>query len=450
MQVDLDFAKDAYTSYIDADPVGRTYVTDDAVYRIIKKEAYAECLELLHSRLFKELVSREYFPKTEIFRHDPEKSYLVLKHDRAPFILYPGEWTFSMLKDAALRYLDVMQLCHDHGYGLKDGHAYNIVFFHTTPKFVDFGSIVKNGHSAVAEVEFFDTVAAPLFLWSKKEFWLANLLLSSDLAQYLPVVDRGASFVFRRVSSLRKNISEKNFWFLCRVSNFVTLRLIGKALFKASVFDSNKMRRRIIRQKFPAVATEWMSYGKSLNANVLPRRFQSLIDWLSERQWHSLVDVAGNSGYVVSLLANRFSGIPMLSADYDSCAADEWYRKSVSIGGVGAGMLNVFARRDYGIPVHIRLKADVVLVLAVTHHLFLRQGYSAEKVFTTLDAICGKYLIVEFMPLGLWDGKIAPILPDWYSEEWFCGALRESFEIEKREQTEENRILFVCRKKAGK
>jgi hypothetical protein len=167
MQVDLDFAKDAYTSYIDADPVGRTYVTADAVYRIIKKDAYAESLELFHSELFRELVAREYFPKTEIFRHDPAESQLILKHERAPFILYPGEWTFTMLKDAALRYLDVMQLCHAHGYGLKDGHAYNIVFFHATPKFVDFGSIVKGQTTLPAQQEFYSLMVTPLFLWQK-------------------------------------------------------------------------------------------------------------------------------------------------------------------------------------------------------------------------------------------------------------------------------------------
>ena len=37
--------------------------------------------------------------------HEPAA---VLRHERIPFVSYPYEWTFSMLKDAALLQLDLL------------------------------------------------------------------------------------------------------------------------------------------------------------------------------------------------------------------------------------------------------------------------------------------------------------------------------------------------------
>ena len=44
----------------------------------------------------------------------------VLEHRRIPFVSYPYEWTFGMLKDAALLHLDLMQAALGEGMILKD------------------------------------------------------------------------------------------------------------------------------------------------------------------------------------------------------------------------------------------------------------------------------------------------------------------------------------------
>ena len=40
-------------------------------------------------------------------------STLVLEHDRIPFISYPYEWTFEMLRDAAVLHLEVPSVTED-------------------------------------------------------------------------------------------------------------------------------------------------------------------------------------------------------------------------------------------------------------------------------------------------------------------------------------------------
>ena len=54
-----------------------------------------------------------------------------------------------------------------------------------------------------------------------------------------------------------------------------------------------------------------------------------------------------------------------------------------------------------------------------------------------------KYIIVEFMPLGLWNGETAPELPEWYTLDWFLDNLKKYFNILKIEQTEINRIAIL-------
>ena len=52
----------------------------------------------------------------------------VLKHERIPFVSYPYEWPFSMLKDAALLQLDLTLAALEEDMILKDSTPYNVQF----------------------------------------------------------------------------------------------------------------------------------------------------------------------------------------------------------------------------------------------------------------------------------------------------------------------------------
>ena len=61
----------------------------------------------------------------------------VLEHERLPFVSYPYEWSFEMLRDAALLQLDLVLAGLDEGIGLKDASAYNVQWKGASPVFVD-------------------------------------------------------------------------------------------------------------------------------------------------------------------------------------------------------------------------------------------------------------------------------------------------------------------------
>jgi hypothetical protein len=67
----------------------------------------------------------------------------VLAHERLPFVSYPYEWTFGMLRDAALLQLELLLAALDEGLTLKDATPYNIQWRGARPVFVDIGSFER-------------------------------------------------------------------------------------------------------------------------------------------------------------------------------------------------------------------------------------------------------------------------------------------------------------------
>ncbi|NNF55488.1 MAG: methyltransferase [Acidimicrobiales bacterium] len=64
----------------------------------------------------------------------------ILRHPKLDLITFPFEWSFQMLKDAALLQLDLVRAGALAGVGVKDASSYNIQFVGTTPIFIDVGS----------------------------------------------------------------------------------------------------------------------------------------------------------------------------------------------------------------------------------------------------------------------------------------------------------------------
>src|SRR5215218_5147750 len=64
-------------------------------------------------------------------------------HARMPFVSYPYEWPFSMLKDAALLQLELNQRALGGGLALKDATPYNVQWRGARPVFIDVGSFER-------------------------------------------------------------------------------------------------------------------------------------------------------------------------------------------------------------------------------------------------------------------------------------------------------------------
>ena len=126
------------------DPLSRVFVGEDRVVRAFTAAGKAD-LDAVWSRksIAGALSSGDLIESTLV---DPAAAGLsgpwaaAMIHPRVPFISYPYEWTFSMLKDAALLQLRLTRQTLVDGVGLKDATPYNVQFIGSRAQFIDAGS----------------------------------------------------------------------------------------------------------------------------------------------------------------------------------------------------------------------------------------------------------------------------------------------------------------------
>ena len=96
------------------DPHSRVVEADGAVLRLLSEQGLRDWNALAASELFKAAVADGKLVGTEVEPEDAvdlpdglvDGAAAVLRHEVVPFVSYPYEWTFAMLKDAALLQLE--------------------------------------------------------------------------------------------------------------------------------------------------------------------------------------------------------------------------------------------------------------------------------------------------------------------------------------------------------
>ena len=117
----------------------------------------------------------------------------ALEHDRLPFISYPYEWSFSMLRDAALLHLDLVEAALDEGLITKDATPYNVQFDGARPVFIDLGSFekIRRGEPWFGYRQYCELFLNPLLLQAKSGLD-ARQLLRGSLKGVSPSAAKGA------------------------------------------------------------------------------------------------------------------------------------------------------------------------------------------------------------------------------------------------------------------
>ena len=93
------------------------------------------------------------------------------------FVSYPYEWSFNMLKDAAIVTLQICKEAIQQNFILKDASAYNIQFHKGRPVFIDHGSLSRyeDGQPWRAYEQFCKHFLGPLSLGSLEDTRLLKL-----------------------------------------------------------------------------------------------------------------------------------------------------------------------------------------------------------------------------------------------------------------------------------
>ena len=144
------------------DRTSRVFYQHDAVFRVLTDPASADWQQLTAASFFHRLHKAGKIVQTEqvetcVFQDtapalaaaalpsptDASPWVATLKHQKIPFISYPYEWSFGMLKDAALLQLELLQEALSEGMILKDASSYNIQWIGSRPIFIDIPSFTR-------------------------------------------------------------------------------------------------------------------------------------------------------------------------------------------------------------------------------------------------------------------------------------------------------------------
>lgn len=454
------------------DGFGRVFFYNGKVYRAISKDAVKECLDLLNHPFFKELMDSSLIPKTIISDLSLPDFELILEHEKL-LNIHQNEWSFSMFKDAALMILKVQSICEKYGYELKDAHTLNVLFKGSKPMYVDIGSFQKKeGDHWVAHEEFINSFYIPLCFWSEGKFYITRKILENKFYRMQTIPDQkfcdSGLFDLLNAKPFRYEVlfrgkvvyTTQNQKSARRLSNFLnkTASLLkGRSARVSSspiIFDDRStIIRKIESMDFPESVSLWKGYHSKFYEKEgqveLSDRLKNILGIIekinAEDPLQSTLDLAGNEGLMSFLIKDRFNIPSVTLSDYDENAIEVAcrYRKEHNLD-INILLLNFMFPPSIE-DVSKRIKSDLVMALAVTHHLVLTSKFVLSTIFERVRSYSNKYVLIEFMPKGLWsiEHREEVDVPYFYTLDWFKDEFSKYFDILQIETLEENRILFV-------
>jgi ribosomal protein L11 methylase PrmA len=200
------------------DPSGTVIAADGRVFRTIEVPAWEHADAVWSSGVLERLMASGQIIRTwpieladapaGLMDGLPAAPRRLVEHERIPFVSYPYEWPFSLLKRAALHHLDLHLALLGSGFTLSDASAYNIQFRGPRPVFIDVLSLRRytEGEYWAGYRQFCEQFLNPLLLGALRGIphaaWFRGTLEGipvEDLARVLPLRARFSWRVYLHV-----------------------------------------------------------------------------------------------------------------------------------------------------------------------------------------------------------------------------------------------------------
>lgn len=335
-----------------------------------------------------------------------------LQHERIPFVSYPYEWTWGMLRDAALSQLDLLREAFAEGFTLKDGTLYNTQWRGTSPVFIDTVSLERwtPGLPWMGYRQFCQTGLFPLWLQAFWQCpfhpWLRGRLDGMTPGEFSALC--GWRDLFRRGVLVHG-------WLHARLQQSrpvtdqdVRGSLERRGLPAAAVLNSlNSLHKVVSHLTWSPPRSTWSDYAPAYSS----------ADWQAKQQFVRRAVETGRPEMVWDLGCNTgdFSRIAaetarvVVALDGDHAAVEQLYRALRSESG------SLAARRILPLVGNVcdpspnqgwlgaerrswsdRGRPNLVLALALVHHLVLGAGIPLEEFLDWLQSLGGA-VVLEFV-----------------------------------------------------
>jgi len=446
------------------DPSGFIFESNGVIYRQISNSFRQHFEHFIESGCYDQLVKKELL----IRHHDipgnltgtPEY-YKTIRPEKIEFMSYPYEWTFAMLKDAALLTLQLVKEALRYDMILKDATPYNIQWRNGKLVFIDTLSFEKYEQEPwIAYRQFCENFLGPLLIMHYTRKQLPELMLAwpngiplNIAASVLPKRSRFSLHTYLHIHLHAKMSQKKN-----RAPDK------PRSLSKQKLFNLiGSLEILVNKLKTPEQKSQWSGYytEAAQRSDYLDQKKKIISKWIDEMPGISkAADLGANEGEFSRLLAEK--NVSTIAADFDPYCINRLYNKIKDDGEKNILPLAIdLSNPPPAIGVNneerssfiSRVRVDLVLALALIHHLAIGKNIPFEMIADMFRRF-GSGLIVEFVPKE--DEKVKLMLEqkkDIYGN-YTAAAFVKAFEqyytvIHKETIPGSTRVLYLMKRNEG-
>lgn len=392
---------------------GRVFRHNGSIYRVLSESAAADWQALSATKFFPRLMaegkvigSKQVDPPVPL---EPGWS-TVLQHDLIPFISYPYEWPFGMLKDAALLQLEILLAAIEEDMILKDATAYNIQWSGSRPALIDVSSFerMEPGRPWPGYHQFCQLFLNPLLLQAYKDIpfqpWLRGNLDGidpEDCNKAMSVRDLLRPGVFKHVY-LHAKLQAAYGNTKQDVNRTLQSSGFNKELIRSNLQALTKLVRSL---EWKRKSSTWSGYADQNSYSAEERKAkESFVEQtVAARRRKTTWDLGCNTG-VFSRIASGNSDY-VIAMDADPLTIDLLYRElkagkndkilplvsNVANSAPDQGWKGLERRSLAG-----RGKPDLILALALIHHVVISANIPLREFVEWLASLKAD-LVIEFV-----------------------------------------------------
>ena len=440
------------------DLAARVVKKDGVFYRYISSNYAKEYRHLMSSGLYDELVNKGLLiPHQNLKNQVSEGIFTVLIPEQISFQSYPFEWSYSQWRKAALACLQINSIALTYGMILKDATPYN--FF------------LKGGKAILLDTSSF-------VLFESPDYWIAYRQFCEEFLGPIALMHyRGHRWGRLTMSALRGLPLD----FICEqlplksylnISCFMHIHLHAKAKndpSKKTTSTSAGFTTEKLEQLFSLLSStietwnsclafpnHWANYYEQdiESPEYLADKEETIERWIKEIKPESVLDLGANTGKFSEIASRYAKRVIALECD-ETCVdqieslineqkIDNLY---TLLGDLKETVPNLGLLGKEHSSIYERAKSDLVMGLALTHHLLIPGMIPLELIVELFASLTNKYLIVEYIDAE--DSKVKMLQKTnargYPSKKEFELAIKRKFKlIESKNSNNSNRTVYLA------
>lgn len=450
------------------DRSARVFLHSGKLYRALSESAARDWSQISATEFFRkataaeEIVQTHPAPELHPLVHNAGYS-AVLVHERVAAISWPWEWSFSMLQAAALLQLKLMIQALRENCILSDATPFNFQFVGVRPLLIDTGSLVglRPGQTWEGYRQFCQQFLYPLMLqaWKGVDFqpWLRGRMEGIPAEQFAALLS---------ARDLLRKGALSHVWLHARLAQHGQSVAVADSLSAAGFHKDlilnnvTGLQRLIQKLRWNRQQSTWSNYvQQAAHVSVDQPVKSEFVRTVCQQQTPRTVwDLGCNLGHYSRIAAETSQ---VLAMDADHLTIDHLYRQlqtepsdSLAARRITPLVMNLADpspslgwRHEERECLEQRSKPDLVLCLALIHHLVIGNNLRLEDVLDWLRSL-NSVVILEWVDRR--DPMVIQLLRNRrdvfydYEEDRLLSALQGRFRILRTSQLpSETRRLYL-------